>query len=320
MTSAKEIEEQAAHWLLRQEEDGWSAEDQAAFDSWIEASTLHRVAFYRLEHGWRRADRLAASKRAASPTYRLRFSFLRIGSVAAAAAVLAVAIAAGTFTLRHAPDVASRTFRTELGGRSSYPLDDGSQVELNTDSQLRTELSAKSRAAWLDKGEAYFQIAHDPDRPFVIHAGKQLVTVLGTKFSVRLDGDRVTVAVMEGRVQVGAKPSLAIATPGDVVLAQGEDRLVQHGPVDQVAAALSWRQGMLTFDRATLADVAREFNRYNRKKLSVDPATAAAIHVGGTFDAENVDAFVRLMKQAYRLTVEDDGTTVKISGGQKPSH
>lgn len=319
MSSAKDIEEQAAHWLLRQEEANWSDEDKVAFDAWIEASTLHRVAFYRLEHGWRRADRLAALKHSVMPNHRLHLSLMRIGQVAAAASIVA-ALLVGTLTLRGDPQVSSRTYMTELGARSSYPLDDGSQVELNTDSQLRTELSAKSRSAWLGKGEVYFQIAHDPDRPFVIHAGKQLVTVLGTKFSVRLDGDHVTVAVLEGRVQVGAKASLAIATPGDVVFTQGDNAVVLHGPVDRVAAALSWREGVLTFDRATLADVAREFNRYNRKKLVVDPATTATIHVGGTFDAENVDAFVRLMQQAYRLTIEDDGSTVKISGGPRPSH
>lgn len=317
MSSAKEIEEQAALWLLRQEEAGWSERDQALLEAWIEASTLHRVAFYRLEHGWRRADRLAASKQAAAPDRGRRLSFMRFAQWAALAAAIGFV---GILAFRPGPQVSSKTYLTELGVRSSYPLEDSSQVELNTDSRLRTEVSAKSRSAWLEKGEVYFQIAHDPDRPFTIHAGGQVITDLGTKFSVRLDGDRVTVAVLEGRVQVDAKKLSTVANPGDVVLAQGDETLLRHGSVDQIAAALSWREGVLTFDRATLADIAHEFNRYNRKKLAIDPATAAAIHVGGTFDAGNVEAFARLMQQAYRLKVEDDGSTIKISGTQKPSH
>jgi transmembrane sensor len=64
--------------------------------------------------------------------------------------------------------------------------------------------------------------------------------------------------------------------------------------------------------------VAQEFNRYSRKKMLVDPSAAEAIHVGGTFDADNVEAFARLLQQAYRLNVEDDGTVIRVSAG-KPS-
>jgi transmembrane sensor len=315
MSSAKEIEKQVARWLLRKEEPDWSDQDQAALNAWLDASPLHRVAFYRLEYGWHRADRLAALKGAATPAGRSRPFLLTYRGAAAAAVLLAVASFGGFLLLHDGRQVSTRTYETEIGVQTNFPLDDGTQVELNTDSELTVALSAKSRSAWLDRGEVFFAVAHDTNRPFFVHAGGHLVTVVGTKFSVRDDGDRVTVAVLEGRVQVEAKSASTLARPGDIVITHADTATIEHRSVDTVAAALSWRQGLLTFDRATLSDVAKEFNRYNHKKLVVDAATAA-IHIGGTFDASNVDAFARLLQQAYRLNVVDEGSAIKISGGE----
>lgn len=317
MSSRSDIEERAAQWLLRQEEPNWSDEDQATLDAWLSASTRHRVAYYRLEYGWRKADRLAALKAPTAHATRARLSELRFPRAAAIALVMvATIVGGGAWYFQESREFdTTKTYATELGGRSSFPLEDGSQVELNTNSELRTALSSTTRVAWLDRGEAYFAVAHDSRRPFVIHAGPCLVKVLGTKFSVWRDGDRLVVAVLEGRVEVDTPPATpAFATPGDIVTAENGVATVRHTSVDYVTQALNWRQGLLTFDQATLAEVAKEFNRYNRKKLTVDPTAANAIHVGGTFDAENVDAFARLMQEAYRLTVKDDGAKINISG------
>ena len=76
---------------------------------------------------------------------------------------------------------------------------------------------------------------------------------------------------------------------------------------------MSWRNGMLTFDNATLADAAAEFNRYNARKIEIlDPQTAR-MRIGGTFQANNVDAFARLLRDAYGVKVDVDSAAVKIS-------
>jgi transmembrane sensor len=320
MSTASDIEDRAAGWLLRREEPGWSTEDQAALDAWLAASSLHRVAYYRLEYGWRKADRLAAVRAQAAPERASGFAMPQFNRAAAIAALLVGAIVGGAYIFGDQDGGASvRTYATEIGGRSSFPLEDGSQVELNTNSELRTALDAKSRTAWLDRGEAYFAVAHDAGRPFVIHAGPRLVKVLGTKFSVWRDGDRLVVSVLEGRVEVDVPPaSQAIAVPGDVVTVEGDVETVRHEALDRVVRDLSWREGILTFDQDSLAEAARQFNRYNRKKIVVDSGAANAIHIGGTFDAENVEGFARLLQEAYRLTVKDKGGEIVVSG-KKPS-
>jgi transmembrane sensor len=211
-----------------------------------------------------------------------------------------------------------KTYQTEVGAHETVPLADGTKVELNTQTSLRAAVTAKSREVWLDRGEAYFEVAHDPSRPFVVHAGAKTVTVLGTKFSVRHNGDQVEVAVVEGRVRVTDAGWVSptpppVLTRGDTAIAEGPSMIVAAKSVERVANELSWRQGLLTFDQSTLADAAGEFNRYNRKKLVIAAGEVAQMRIGGSFEAENVDAFARLLQRAYGLKVDDNGETVKIS-------
>ena len=317
--SARDIEAIAARWLVRREDPGLTDAQAAELDAWPDASPAHRVAFWRLEHGWDQVDRLAAlrapdgserPKRAA----RMRRSAWPLGVAASVAACLV----AGALVWMVADPLGHRTYQTDLGVRETVPLADGSRVELNTQTRLRTAVTTRSREVWLDDGEAYFDVAHDARRPFVVHAGAKTVTVLGTKFSVRRLGDQVMVAVVEGRVRVSdtAEPGPAsppVLTRGETAIAAGPSMIIASRSVDQVNSELSWRQGMLSFDQSTLADAAGEFNRYNHTKLVVADSEAAAIRIGGSFEAGNVDAFARLLQQAYGLKVQRDGDRVTIS-------
>ena len=322
MSRALQTEEAAARWLLRQEESGWSQENQAELDAWLAAAPENKVAYWRLEHGWRKVGRLAALRGPPLPAPSLRpwpaRRPLGIWRPVAVAAGIAACLVAGALIWPAPGLLGHKTYETEVGGRETVPLADGTKVELNTQTSLRAAVTAKSREVWLDRGEAYFEVAHDPTRPFVVHAGAKTVTVLGTKFSVRRNGDQVEVAVVEGRVRVADTASVAATPPpvltrGDTVIAEGPSMIVAPKSVERVASELSWRQGLLTFDQSTLADAAGEFNRYNRKKLVIADGEVGQTRIGGSFEAENVDAFARLLQRAYGLKVDDNGETLKIS-------
>jgi transmembrane sensor len=170
---------------------------------------------------------------------------------------------------------------------------------------------------WLDRGEAYFDVAKDAKRAFTVVAGARRVVVLGTRFAVRREGDRLTVSVVEGRVRVEpaapqAGSTVKVLTRGDIVVADGASLILAHRPVGAVVEQLSWRDGMLMFDQSTLGQAAAEFNRYNRKQVVVRGA-AADVRIGGAFEAGNVDAFARLLRQAYGLKVTDTGSQVTVS-------
>ncbi|MES2443946.1 MAG: FecR domain-containing protein [Pseudomonadota bacterium] len=325
------VEETAARWLMRREEPDWEAADQAELDAWLAQSMAHKAAFWRLEFGWRQADRIGSLGDTVMPRWR-PFSQTLFGRswqpLAIAASIALVFLGVGSQVHWPAPqprvEVAQQqTITTRIGGRKRVPLEDGSRIELNTATVLRAAVTPTNREVWLDQGEAYFEVKHSSTIPFVVHAGPRTVTVLGTKFSVRRDGDKVTVSVVEGRVRVDevgtgalgkevAAPSTTTVTTGDIAIAEGRSTLVTARSSERVDNALAWRDGMLSFDQTSLADVATEFNRYNERKLVITNPDVASIRIGGTFQASNVDAFVRLLRDAYGLRVQSGEHEVKI--------
>jgi transmembrane sensor len=312
MTRAQEIEAKAAEWLTRREQPEWSQADQAALDGWLGESMSHKAAFWRLEHTWQVTDRigaLSAQDIAVRPRRkRLSFKWWQAGALAASL-LLAVAVIGLHSRPALSPQPSVNTFDTGIGGHRIVPLADGSRIELNTATILRTLISRKRRDVWLDRGEAYFEVAHIEGSTFVVHAGPRMITVVGTQFSVRRDDDKVTVAVVTGRVRVedtmpGAPSASITVTAGDVAIGLGSSTMVVSKPVAAVEEKLTWRDGRLVFDGTSLAEVADDFNRYNRQQLLISDPSVAAIRISGTFKASNVEAFVRLLKEAYGLKVE----------------
>jgi transmembrane sensor len=215
-------------------------------------------------------------------------------------------------------------------------------VTLNTDSQVHIELTPQERHIRLDDGEAFFEVAHDAARPFVVQVGTKRVIAVGTKFSVRRTGDDIRVVVTEGKVRVesgsargGEGPAVAFSagrdavgertemyqargsgevflTPGDVASASDDGVVVEQKPLAEAEANLTWRQGYLTFRDTSLADAIAEFNRYNAHKIAIADPTVAAIRISGTFRALNYAAFVRVLDDGFAIHARstDDTTTL----------
>src|SRR3979409_493935 len=186
----------------------------------------HKAAFWRLEHAWQVADRIGAlCARDIAPRPRRTGLPLKWWQAGTLAASLLLAIAFVVLYSRPilSPQPGVYTFDTGIGGHRIVPLVDGSRIELNTATILRTMISKKRRDVWLDRGEAFFEVAHIEASAFVVHAGPRMITVVGTQFSVRRDGDKVTVAVLKGRVRVedpmrGESSATTTVTPGDVAI------------------------------------------------------------------------------------------------------
>lgn len=318
MSTARDIEHQAAQWLVARDEPGWSVDRAQALETWLEESVAHKAAFWRLEAGWKAADRLAAMRGGRAVARNTPWTRAPLWALAASFVIVCIAtLALWQFRAERGADSAIRV-ATAVGARREVMLADGSAMTLNTASVVRASVSGGQRRAWLDRGEAYFQIAHDRSHPFVVFAAGRKVTVLGTKFSVRRDGETVTVAVAEGRVRVEhsdpAKPErAAIITAGDMAIARGESMLLADRSEQRVQDALAWRRGVLTFDQVTLEQAAHEFNRYNTRQIHIADAQAARLRIGGSFEATNIDAFTRLLRDAFGLRVANDaeGVTIK---------
>nr|WP_243852926.1 FecR domain-containing protein [Sphingomonas naasensis] len=285
---------------------------------------MNKAAFWRLEHSWKEADRIGALRPATPPVRQESGGSTRKWWPIALPLAASIALALGlgvpgvlpVGSPRSAPAPAVAV--TKVGGHRLIGLADGSKVELNTDTRLRTLVDRGLRSVWLDQGEAFFEVAHRDGQPFVVHAGPREVTVLGTKFSVRREGGKVTVSVLEGRVRVddvepGGSARSTIITAGDIALSEGTATLVTTGSKERVGDVLSWRQGMLSFDQEQLSRIAAEFNRYNNKKIVIEDPEAANIRIGGTFPAFKPGAFARLLRDAYGLEIEETPDAVKIT-------
>jgi transmembrane sensor len=316
--NADEARARAAQWLLkRRDSDCWTEQDQTDLEAWLSDSVAHRIAYLRLEAAWSEADRLTILRANVQPSVaaglRKRFLFpLRVAAVVAVTAVL------GTGTFFYATQPEGKVYETPVGGRKILTLADGSRVEMNTNATLRITMHKGERRVALMKGEAFFQITHDPAHPFVVEAGHFRVVDIGTKFSVRREAGRTQVELVEGSARfesanVIAQAQSILMTPGDVILATADSISLHRKTVDDLDSALGWRRGVLVFHHTPLSEVAAEFNRYNRRKIEIADPQLAARTITATLPTNDLAAFMRVTQNFFGLRAEQHGDEIIIS-------
>ncbi|HSZ73292.1 MAG TPA: FecR domain-containing protein [Rhizomicrobium sp.] len=312
---ARAAKAKAAEWRDREDREDWSEEDQAALDAWLAESPANMVAYLRVDAAWNRADRLSALR---TPS-RNALAVLggRLASFMRAALGLVVLGGVGFAAWHYFVPPGGQVFATALGSHRIIKLADGSRIELNTDTVARVDVTATRRLVSLEKGEAYFEIVHDPMHPLVVLAGKQRITDLGTKFSVRANADQIRIALVEGRAQFdttdGHVEPPVLLTPGDVLVKSASAIVVTRETARNLADELSWRHGMLVFLHTPLADVARELNRYNNEKIVIADASVGRLTINGSFPATNVLSLTDTARDVFGLRVEKRGDEVVIS-------
>lgn len=168
-------------------------------------------------------------------------------------------------------------FATQAGRIGHLPLPEGSELTLDADSAVDVRLMATRREVRLLRGGAFFSVARDPARPFIVQAGAARVTVLGTRFAVEMNAQGVHVAVESGRVLVqgtAGGETLELG-PGDTARV-GSSGAPAHTPPRPADAVAPWRNGWLDFEQTPLAEAAAQLNRYRPDtRVAVDPAVAA---------------------------------------------
>jgi transmembrane sensor len=313
MLSATDTDTVAADWLQRRHFWTWREEDQKALDAWLALSPAHEIAYWRLEAAWNDTQRIAALQRPVMHRSPVR-SWQRFAAIAVGGAIV-VAAGLGWPSFLDRPE--THLVITGLGERKTVTLADGSKVELNTNSTLRIVANAEGRKAWLDRGEAFFDIVHDSRHPFIVTVGNRRITDLGTKFLVRRDHDKLSVALVEGSARFdapdGSVMSPVFLKPGDVLQDKGHAIIATRKTSVEMKDELGWRRGLLVFKHATLADAAAEFNRYNANKVVIADPQTARIAIGGTFQSNNVSVFAEAVRDLLGLRVQTGKSETVIS-------
>lgn len=326
--SLAEVEETAAAWVWRLDDEDVSPELRVEFEHWLRRDPRHRRAFEELGGVWQALDELAEAKRDEKvATFVAEERRLLTGTIAtparrraqrwmpwAMAASLAIAVGGLSWYQRGNE---AQTLATAVGQQRSATLADGSTVQLNTNTILDTRFTRGQRVVHLRKGEATFTVARNAERPFLVYAGDMVVRAVGTEFNVRIrETHDLDVIVTEGTVEVtpwaaaSAPAPGAVAAPapvartGSALTAGQRFETAAASPVAQITAVaasntLAWREGAIVFDGEPLVDAIAELNRYTDARLVVADASIHDLRVGGRFRTGDVDGFLEALTKAF---------------------
>ena len=317
------VQAEAAAWMALLHSPERNAAIEAGLKNWIGADPLHAATWETATDVWSETEGLPRR----IPRQRVRVkerSFRRPLIAAVAAMALAGLVALGLSIKEYIRSGVS----TAVGEQRTLNLDDGTRVELNTDSRLWVHFDDQQRTVVLKSGEAYFQIAHE-SRPFVVVAGNRQIEALGTSFTVRRDAssddDSVTVTLIEGRVAVAPVNTDGVAIPTTaapaVTILNAGQRLQTHPhakpSVDNpsIEKATGWMRGQLIFDHTPLLEAAAEFNRYNKLKIVVASPETSRIPIGGIFRIGDSRSFARAVAASYDLKVTAHGDELVLEPG-----
>jgi transmembrane sensor len=222
---------------------------------------------------------------------------LWLGGAATAASVLA--------TVGISMRAGAQTFRTPRGEVRLVPLPDGSSMTLNTASEVQVAFDDHRRAVQLIEGEVFFEVARDPLRPFIVTAGHTDVRAIGTSFVVRkLQTGPVEVTVRQGEVEIVTPASLSTKVVANTRAVAAADVRAQPLRSSELARALAWREGMLSFEDVQLQKAAQEFARYSDVQIRFSDARIANETVTGLYAANNPVGFAKAIASTLGLQAD----------------
>jgi transmembrane sensor len=335
------IQEEAAEWVVKLDNQDLSAEERAAFIAWIKESLRHKLEFIELAKVWGNMDLLAqlaeevpahtvsAQPSPAGYTFKRRYISYASAAVIALFCFLAV-IQTPLYesSEKHLMNPEQR-YTTAVGEIRDIQLADGSTMTLNTNSQVSINFRTAERGIYLHQGEANFVVAKEAQRPFIVYVAEGSVTAVGTVFNVKLTDDIADVIVSEGKVKVEAttdsdtakslvgtikkhlqpnKPvatQIAVSAGQKIRIAQKSISAVDAIPVTVMERELSWQTGMLLFADTPLQEVIREISRYTNTKIVIQDTDLASLPVAGYFKAGETAAMLEVLQISFDIKVTE---------------
>ena len=328
------VAEEAAEWFVTLQSANVERSEREAFSAWLQRSPVHVEEFLRvtalygdLQRSAGIADADVEALRNEGQAYvpqiiplhahvdsareRLepsRNTKWRAGwGIAASVMLMSVLWFAGPWKLFDGDE----RYATAIGEQRSLALADGSHIKLNVESTLSARVDEKVRDLYLKDGEALFDVAKDPSRPFRVHTPHAVVEATGTQFNVQVRNGKTTVSLIEGSVLVRETAEAGKSGAGPIALEPGEQLVVerrggQHPavrPVDPVSIT-AWTERRLVFEDATLDDVVAEFNRYSRQQLVVEDPELKKVRITAVFRSDDMETFIRALHAVSGLDVE----------------
>ncbi|MGD9842886.1 MAG: FecR domain-containing protein [Steroidobacteraceae bacterium] len=326
--------EEASAWVIKLNASKVARDDLFAFEDWLNENEQHRQIFRQITKVWNDAGTLfdAQGEQLSEPlsVRKIVYAWVQLNPLkiraVAAVAIFAMLISGWMLSAplfsSASPDFDRLAAHTRVGERRIINLSDGSVIQLNTDTDVEVAYTADERQVRLLKGEANFQVAKNPERPFRVYAGNGAIEAVGTAFSVHLRGGTTEVVVTEGKVKLvriptesGADPSVAaIAEETLALVTAGRDAVISRdlisvSAIDQedMTKRLSWRDGKLLFNGDTLETVVREFNRYTQIRIVISDQAIVGTRIVGYFNADDVNKFLHTLETSFNIGAKSVG-------------
>lgn len=334
--SAPNAHSEAALWHERLTASLVDVEAHTEFERWLSASPRHAEAYADVDATLRlgremsetapilalrheTATRMAATTR--TLVYRLGVAAaMLIATLSGAGLAWYMNVRSNQAVL--AAQLPGEVYQTRIGERMTLTLMDGSTATLNTASRLRVNYSDSERHLTLESGQALFDVAKGQPRPFVVSAGSQQITAHGTEFDVRLEPEKVNVALVEGivsvRNQMNPSTQELRLKPGDVLSAGANSHSLQT--VHDMKSLVSWRDGLLIFDNASLSTAVAEMNRYVERPIVLADPRLGKLRISGAFHAGGTGTFVDAVARLFPVAVVQEGPRAIVldSKGEHP--
>lgn len=325
----------ASEWLARLDR-GLTPEEQDNYTEWLAKDAAHRKAIARYQMDWDDYDRLAGIHLTSHP--RIDPDLLAPGhfperkgrkliqniiwfSALPFAALIALAFYIAFSEPEDSSGIKLQPALELLARIEQRTLEDGSMIEINRGAEVEVAYTEAERRVYLKKGEANFDVAKDPERPFIVNVAGVDVRAVGTIFSVRLLEDEVDVIVTEGKVQV-KPPVSAIVTEQPILDAfleigqrakvnlRAESPVVEVTPIDQpeIEEVHLWQPRLLDYDQILLGEIVKEFNSSNPIQVVLSDPSLESISLSSSFWSDNVEGFIRLMESSFNMEAEWRGS------------
>ncbi len=325
-------EAEAADWIMKFEEGEKSATDIVEFQAWLAKGEHYREAYQRLAALWGALDQLeefedishSAERTSKNTGSNSPFLMSRRAGVLGMAASVAFAVVAGTywFSKEQTDPNYYVSYATQIGERQTIELPDGSNIELNTDTKVDIEFTKQDRLVHLVKGEAFFEVESNPEKPFTVLANGGAVKAVGTAFTVRLKEEKINVTVTEGRVALfGAEDNLSgihlnsykpkmdensilQVTAGQQVVFRKNIEKLEHIQPAVLKRKLSWREGVLAFSGDPLKEMVDEVSRYTDIQIDIEGDDLQSFPVAGYFEAGEVESMLEALTLMADIDVQ----------------
>ncbi len=285
---------EALEWFVRMKDEHVSAEDRMAFEDWLAMDPVHAAAYDRAHALWSRFDIV-------KPEYERLQTSGRIGRRGFMVGGLVALVAGSTTYIISRPGVFA-DYKTDVAERRSLTLVDGSTVELDGYTALSVQFTDMVRRLPLHRGQAFFQVAPDRNRPFVVEAAMGNVRALGTAFDIKIMPDVVTVSVAEHSVAVQT------ARTGSVVVQSGwqvsyDDKGILPPQQIDLSLVQSWRQDRIVFEDVPLRRVLDELERYRRGRIVLMDSTIGDIPVTAIFDTKQPENALQIIAETLPVRI-----------------